>query len=293
MNVLITGATGYIGSNLARRLLNEKKKVDIIIRPSSQLSLINDIKDKINIHIHDGTAKGMMKIIEKAKPEVVFHLASKFTVKHKESDINPLINSNILFGTQLVEAMSRNKIKYLINTGTAWQHYKNDEYNPVCLYAATKQAFENILKYYTEAEELLVITLKLFDTYGPNDPRPKIMNLLKRIGKSKEELVMSPGEQYIDLVYIDDIVEAFLRAANIIKNRPNITQESYAVSSSNPIKLKNLVGIFEKVSGKKLNIKWGERPYRDREVMVTWDKGKVLDGWKPRISIEDGISKII
>lgn len=263
------------------------------MRPSSKMSLINDITDKINIHIHDGTTEGMMKIIEKARPEVVFHLASKFTAKHQESDVKPLISSNILFGTQLVEAMSRNKIKYLINTGTAWQHYKNDEYNPVCLYSATKQAFENILKYYTEAEKLKVVTLKLFDTYGPNDPRPKIMNLLKKVGESEEELSMSPGEQYMDLVYIDDIVEAFFRSVDIIKNRPNITQESYAVTSSNPIKLKDLVRIFEKVSGKKLNIKWGDRPYRNREVMVTWDKGKVLDGWKPRINLEDGISKII
>lgn len=293
MRALITGATGYIGSNLARRLINENNDVHIIIRSSSKLHLIKDIADELIIHMHDGTTEGMIKIVEKAKPELVFHLASKFIATHQTDDIDTLISSNILFGIQLVEAMSKNNIKYLINTGTAWQHYKNNLYNPVCLYAATKKAFEDILKYYTEADGLRVITLELFDTYGPEDPRPKIMNLLYGLTKSKQELLMSHGEQYIDLVYIDDVVEAFLRVGKIIKNKSDINQESYVVSSGNPIKLKDLVQIFEKVSAKKLNIKWGGRPYRNREVMFTWDKGKVLDGWVPRINIEDGICKIL
>lgn len=293
MNILITGATGYIGSNLTRRLVNEDNNVSIIIRSNSKLNLIKDIVDKINIHVHDGTTEGMMKILEKVQPDIVFHLASKFISKHKSEDIKPLIESNILFGTQLIEAMSKNNIKYLINTGTAWQHYKNCNYNPVCLYAATKQAFEDILKYYIEVEELKVITLKLFDTYGPNDRRPKIMNLLNRISGSKEELLMSPGQQYLDLVYIDDVIEAFLRAGSIIRASIDIKQESYVVSSGKPIKLKDLVEIFEKISGRKLNVKWGGLPYRNREVMYPWDKGRTLEGWKPRISIEDGIKKII
>lgn len=293
MKALITGATGYIGSNLVKRLVNENWDVDVITRSNSNLYPINNILDKLNIHIHDGTTQGMIDICKKANPEVVFHLAASCIPNHQSKDINTLFSSNILFGTQLLEGMSKNNIKYLINTGTSWQHYKNYQYNPVCLYAATKQAFEDILKYYIEAEGLIAITLKLFDTYGPNDPRRKIINLLKDIAISGKELSMSPAEQYIDLVYIDDVVEAFLKAAKKIKNNFNIKQECYAVSSGNPMKLKDLVKIFEKVYGKKLKTTWGRRPYRIREVMFPWNNGKVLEGWKPKISIEEGIGKLL
>ena len=69
------------------------------------------------------------------------------------------MSSNITFGTQLVEAMVANGCYQFVNTGTSWQHYENDEYNPVNLYAATKQAFEDILRYYVETSALRVITL--------------------------------------------------------------------------------------------------------------------------------------
>lgn len=293
MRALITGATGYIGSNLAKRLVNEKWDVHIIVRSNSNLHLINNILDKLSINVHDGTTEGMIEICKKTHPEVVFHLAASCIPKHQSKDIQSLFRSNILFGTQLLEGMAKNNIKYLINTGTAWQHYENHEYNPMCLYAATKQAFEDILKYYTQAEGLRSITLKLFDTYGPDDPRRKIMNLLKDISISGRELFMSPGEQYIDLVYIDDVIEAFLKAAIRIKSNFDIEHECYAVSSGNPMKLKDLVKIFEKVYGNKLKITWGGRTYRKREVMVPWNNGKVLVEWKPKVSIEEGICKLL
>ena len=63
-------------------------------------------------------------------------------------------------------------VKILVNTGTSWQHYENKDYSPVNLYAATKQSFEAILQYYVEVASLKAITLKLFETYGLDDPRP-------------------------------------------------------------------------------------------------------------------------
>jgi nucleoside-diphosphate-sugar epimerase len=293
MKALITGATGYIGSNLARRLVDEGWDVHIIVRSNSNLYLINDILNKISIHIHDGTTEGMIDICKKADPKIVFHLAASCIPKHEPKDIYSLFSSNILFGTQLLEGMSKNNIRYLINTGTSWQHYKNDEYNPMCLYAATKQGFEDILEYYIQGEGLRAITLKLFDTYGPNDPRSKIINLLKDVSISGTELSMSPGEQYIDLVYIDDVIEAFSQAAIAIRSNFYMKHECYAVSSGKPMKLRDLVKIFEKVYGNRLKITWGGRAYRKREVMIPWNTGKLLVGWIPKVSIEEGIYIIL
>ena len=287
---LITGATGYIGSNLVRHLLGLDWDVHIITRPNSNLTQLNNELDSITAHQHDGTSQGMVHVLGKAKPDVVFHLASLFLAQHKSEDIEQLVGCNLLFSTQLVEAMAMTGVKYLVNTGTSWQHYNNEQYSPVNLYAATKQAFEDILTYYAEAHGLKVTTLILFDTYGPGDPRPKLISLLWKTAASQQPLAMSPGEQIIDLVYISDVVRAFSMAAdNVIQQAYNHMR--YAVSSGKPMRLIDLVAAFQEITKIKLPITFGGRPYRQREVMVPWINYETMPGWKALIPFSTGVQQ--
>lgn len=289
---LITGATGFIGSHLVRRLVKDGWNVHIIVRPESDLAILQGVAKQLIVHRHDGTTGSMLEIVAAAKPEIVFHLASLFLAQHRSNDIEPLVTSNITFGTQLVEAMVANKCFHLINTGTSWQHYENEDYNPINLYAATKQAFEDILRYYVETSPLRVITLKLFDTYGPDDPRPKLFSLLKKVIETQETLAMSPGEQLIDLVYIDDVVDAFIIAAVRLMKGNGEVQENFAVTSGNPIRLKELAREVAKACGRPIPIQWGGRPYRLREVMVPWTVGRVLPSWQPFVNIKEGLRRV-
>lgn len=287
--VLITGATGFVGSHLCRRLIRDGLEVHAIARPQSDVTQIKNVKNDLIMHIHDGSPASMLKIVKDCRPKIVFHLASLFLAQHKSDDIEALIRSNITLGVQLVEAMAINQIPYLVNTGTAWQHYKNEKYNPVCLYAATKQAFEVLLKFYTESSPLKVITLKLFDTYGPFDPRSKLFSFLRKCQKQKKPISMSPGEQLLDLVYVDDVVEALLIAADRLEAGKVKAQESYAVCSKKAVRLRDIVELYARLSGRKLNIIWGGRPYRPREVMVPWNNGRILPKWSPKIELKEGI----
>lgn len=288
----VTGATGFIGAHLARRLVAEGWDVHVIARLQSDLSMLRSIASKIKVYRHDGTIKSMREIVEAAEPDVVFHLASNFIAEHTPEDIEALIETNVTFGTQVVESMIVNGAYKFVNVGTAWQHFENKCYNPVCLYAATKQAFEAILTYYTESTCLRVITLKLFDTYGPDDPRKKLFSFLARVATEKEPVPMSPGEQLVDIVYIDDVVDAFFLAASLLEE-PGESFETYAISSQNPIMLRDLVSVYSEVTGRSLSIEWGKKPYRCREVMVPWDRGRILPGWRPSVSLEEGIRKLI
>ena len=290
---LVTGATGFVGSYLVRRLITEGWKTHIITRSSSNLTQLEDVAGKVVIHQHDGTTSSMIDIVKKAEPEIVFHLASLFLAQHRSEDIERLVQSNILFGAQLVEAMTLQGVKKLINTGTSWQHFQNEDYNPVCLYAATKQAFEDMLKFYVKASSLKVITLKLFDTYGPDDPRPKLFTLLRKVAKEQTELAMSLGEQLIDLVYIDDVIDSYLLAARRLMNNRVTGMEEYAVSSGQPISLRELVALYGRIVKRPMPINWCGRLYRSREVMVPWNKGKRLPGWKPKIDIKDGLKEFL
>jgi len=286
---LLTGGTGYVGSRLLIHLTHSGWQVDVVVRPDSDLSLLAPFADSIRVHLHDGSTESMIRIVAESRPDVVFHLASLFLAQHSPRDIEPLINSNILFGAQLLEAMKLNDVRRLVNTGTSWQHYENRDYSPVCLYAATKQAFEQLVQYYAEAAALQTISLLLFDTYGPDDPRKKLFTLLRQVGREVTPFAMSPGEQLIDLVYIDDVVRAFVMAAERLMADRVVMPEHYAVSSGTPLKLKELVGLYCKVTGSNIPIEWSGRPYRCREVMTPWTGGETLPGWAPLIGLEQGI----
>ncbi|MHB8172751.1 MAG: NAD-dependent epimerase/dehydratase family protein [Thermincolia bacterium] len=286
--VLITGATGFIGSNLARRLVQEGIDVHVVLRPQADLESLRDISKKISVHEHDGTTEGLLEIMGSAKPDMVFHLAAFFVAEHNSTDIEPLIRSNILFGTQLLEAMMKANVHYLVNTGTHWQHYHDEKYNPVDLYAATKQAFESLVAYFSQATPLRMITLKLVDTYGPNDLRPKLFSLLKHAAKTGEGLKMSPGEQLLGLVYIDDVVDAFVCGMNMIQGMPEHFQDDFVIAPDKLYTLREVVSLYEKISGTKVNIQWGARAYRNREMMVPY-KAKTLPGWKTKVDLSAGI----
>lgn len=137
---LISGGSGFIGSHLAKKLVDLGNEVHIIIIPSCNIDLLKGYEENIIFHEYDGTFHSLDNALVNSKPDVVFHLASVFISQHQPIDIDNLILSNILFGTHLVEAIVQNGVRKLINTGTSWQHYNNSEYDPVNLYAATKQA---------------------------------------------------------------------------------------------------------------------------------------------------------
>ncbi len=290
--VLVSGATGFIGSHLVRKLMADGVAVHAILRPTSDESILAGLGDGPTIHRHDGTDAKLRAIVSAAAPDVVFHLAAHFVAEHVADDIELLIANNLLFATQLTDAVAQAGARRFVNVGTAWQHDVDGAVRPVNLYAATKQAFEALLRYYVETGELCVITLKLFDSYGPNDPRAKLFTLLRAAGANGKRLALSPGKQLVDLVYVDDIVEALIGAGHRLMAGEDVNMESYAVSSGAPVSLKVLVDIYSRITGFALDIDWGGRSYRAREVMVPWRTGEPLPGWAPRTTLEDGIRRM-
>lgn len=292
INALITGGSGFVGSHLVKKLLTLNYNVHVIILHDSNLDLLKDCIDKITLHEYNHDYSSLDRTMAASKPDIVFHLASVFISQHKDSDIGKLISSNILFGTYLLEAMTNNNVTHLINTGTSWQHYENKDYSPVNLYAATKQAFEDIIKYYSEISAIKVIHLKLFDTYGKNDQRPKLMKLLKNCAENNQQLEMSQGDQLLDMVYVDDVVSAFIRAHELLIEG-QINNESFGVSSGERISLNNLVFKINEITGKELPVIFGARPYRNREVMEPWDTFKKLPNWSISINLTDGLKSYL
>lgn len=289
--VIVTGATGFVGSNLVKYLLKKEFQIAVVVREDSNLSNLDGVINDIEIFKYNNVIENLIDFFKDFKPTQVFHLASNFIAEHESNQVDSLIKSNITFGLHMLEAMKETGVKHLINTGTSWQHYNNEDYNPVCLYAATKQAFESLLEYYVKAEDFKVITLKLFDTYGELDTRPKLINLLHKFADEKVELKMSPGEQVLNLVHIADVCDAFYMAYQLVNETDYKGCRSFAVPSEESFKLKEVIKIFEEVSGKRIKIIWGGKPYRNREVMNVWDSGEKLPNWTQVISLKEGLKK--
>lgn len=285
---LVTGASGFVGRALLRQLVAAGWQTHALVR--SQIDA-GQFDRAVTWHRCAGTSESIGAIVRTASPAVVFHLASLFIAEHRAADVERLLQSNVLFGTQLVEALSEAGAPALVNAGTSWQHFNGHDYSPVNLYAASKQAFEAVLQYYVEARELRVTTLALSDTYGPGDTRPKLMTLLRRVAVQNQPLAMSPGGQLIDLVHVEDVARAFLLAGERLGTGTAAGHECFAVSSGRPVTLRELAQAVEHVLGRSLPLIWGGRPYRAREVMVPW-QGQPLAGWQPRITLADGLAQV-
>jgi nucleoside-diphosphate-sugar epimerase len=292
---LITGVTGFIGGELARRLIKDNWSVAIVIRDGSDLSSIADISAVATTYRYDGTTESLTSILDEAKPDVVFHLASLFLADHVPSQVTELIGSNVLYGAQLLEAMVACGVRNIVSAGTSWQNFHSNTYRAVNLYAATKQAFEDILGFYVDRYSLSSVVLKLFDTYGAADKRRKLITLIVDAVKNAQELGVSPGEQVIDISHIDNVVEHFLRAGefSIAKELP----ESHVFFvSGERFTVKELVKAIESAADTKASIVYGARPYREREVMYL----PAVDGQTPpwdslvsKISLRQGVQALL
>jgi len=288
MRILITGATGFIGKHLVNYL--QKKNIDITINlQPNELNPFNDLVKAITIDINN--PQKVLNDFSEQKFDGIIHLATFYVKDHKIADISQMIEANIKFGTIILDCAVQTNIKWFINTGTFWQHYNNSDYSPVNLYAATKQAFEGIIKYYSENKMIDVKTLKLCDTYGPDDTRPKVFNLWKKYADTGEVLNMSAGEQLIDILHVDDIVDGFY-ILSILLNEKSIlikNDDCFVLKANKRYTLKQLSEIFEESINKKINIEWGKLPYRKREVMEPYEKGIILPNWEQKIDLLDGI----
>ncbi|MBP9866831.1 MAG: NAD(P)-dependent oxidoreductase [Candidatus Pacebacteria bacterium] len=292
MKILISGATGFIGKNLIKRLLLDGHSISALIRSSTNKK---NVPKNISCFTLTNNGDDLVRFLEQEKYDGVIHLASLFLPHHEMKDISNLIDSNILFSTTLLEAAHKANVSWFINTGTIWQNYESKKYSPVNLYAATKQAFEDIAQYYIETSSINFVTIKLSDTFGPGDTRQKIFNLLLKTSKNETTLDMSPGEQIIDISYIENITDGYSHMINLLSKdlKRKLHGKSFVLYSDKRLTLKKMVSLFEKIAQVSLKINWGGKEYRKREIMIPWSGGKPIPGWKPTVSLEKGIEKTL
>ncbi len=266
--VLLTGGSGFIGSAVGPLL---DRRGCVVWAPGRE-----DLATSPRAVV-DGVAE--------FNPDVVVHLAARFLAADRVEDIADLVRSNVELGAVVAEAAAACGAR-LVWTSTAWQHVDGRDYEPVSLYAATKQAFADVVRYYEGVRELEVVDLTLYDTYGPLDSRGKVVELLLATAARGGPLRMSSGHQLIDLTYVEDIAEGIVQAA--LSDAP---PRAAVLRSGEPITVRSLVALVSEVTGVDLDVQWGARPDRSREMVTDWSIGPTLAGWSPTVTLHQGLAR--
>lgn len=149
MRVLVTGATGFVGQHLLPYLQGQRHEVYALVRPSTDGSRVF----ANHLYVFEDDVMSLVAYLKENHIDGIIHLASLYIAEHKPEQIKSIVHSNVYLGTAIIEAAVKAGVKWFLNTGTIWQNYNvepySDKYCPVNLYAASKQAFIDMAKYYT------------------------------------------------------------------------------------------------------------------------------------------------
>lgn len=295
--VLITGATGFIGSNLTQKLIHEGFEVGIIKRENSDTWRIKGLLDKVVVYDLDlRDTHAVSKVVSHFRPDVIFHLATYYAVEHEPEEIPIMIDTNVLGTINLLDASKKCMVKLFVNTSSCFVYKESKDslgenagLSPSNLYALTKMQSEEACTFYAEKYGLSITTFRLFPPYGPTDhERRLIPHVIKTLFDGRR-LKLTTGKQRWDFVYVGDIVDAYFRLLSV----PNLPQkhEIFNIGTGDAVSVREVVSRIKEIIGSELEPEWGAIPHRGNEVWFTcadMSKTENFLGWRPEVQILEG-----
>ena len=286
--ILVTGSSGFIGSCLTSKLLNDGQILFTILRNNkiNKKKAVKIKKKYKNYHpIFFSKINQLKNKLSKLKIDVVVNLATKYLNKHNFKEMIELINSNILFTTVVLEALPKKKLKKYINLSTMTLYKNSYEYEPLNLYAATKKGFIDIIKFYQiNFKKIKFYNISIYDTYGQVDKRMKIIpTLIKNYKLNKMTTVISK-KLNMNLLNVNDICSGIK-----LLIEKNILAGNYSMRSKKFINIVDLVNKINKKLIKKIKLK-----ILNKKVNKTINKKiKKIPFWKQTSVIEGDLLKYL
>ena len=280
--ILLTGGTGFLGSNLLARLVG-KHSVIVLKRSFSDTGRIKHLLKKVRTYDIDRVP--VKEVFDANKIDLVIHCATNYG--RSSVPFTEITGANLILPLHLIQESREHGVAAFINTDTILD-------KGVSAYSLSKSQFVDWMKQF--AESLICIDMALEHFYGPFDDRSKfvakiILDLLNRV----ERIELTPGRQKRDFIYIEDIVSAFERVIDFTRSAAKSFYR-FEVGTAQTIEIRDFVQMAKTLAGNTTtHLDFGALPYRGNEVMESRvDISALLAlGWKPQTPLQKGLKETI
>ncbi|MFO7753724.1 MAG: NAD-dependent epimerase [Desulfobacteraceae bacterium] len=327
MKVLVTGAAGFIGFSLSRRLLKEGYRVagidnlndyyDVSLK-EKRLEILKNEAEFEFIHASLEDRKSIRDVFQSGKFDYVVNLAAQAGVRYSIQNPDAYVDSNLVGFCNILEGCRNTDVKHLVFASSSSVYGLNTEMpfsvqhnvdHPISLYAASKKANELMAHTYSYLYGLPATGLRFFTVYGPwGRPDMALFLFTDAILKNEPIKVFNHGNMQRDFTYIDDIVEGVLRVMthvpepdeNWSSDSPDPSSSGKApyrlfnIGNNQPVALMDFIRAIENALGRTAEIDF--QPLQPGDVPATYaDVSSLMEvtGFKPATSVQEGIGKFV
>lgn len=283
--ILLTGATGYLGSHLAQALADAGYVVVVLKRRSSSLARLDPVLSKVTLVDIEDCDYGSL-FHEYGKIDAVIHCATAYG--RVGETVENMVESNLAFPLKLLAAAAKANVQAFFNADTALDKFLN-------AYTLSKAQFAEWGRYFSQKRNISFFNLRLQHIYGPNDDDSKFTTyVIKGCLKNAQNLELTKGEQERDFIYIEDVVTAYL----LLLEKQSSMKEGFAefdIGSGETVTIREFSELVKDVSGSSAHLNFGARPYREGEVMYARAETDPLRkmGWRCNYTLEQGLKRAI
>jgi len=298
--VVVTGATGFIGANLARRLLHEGHELHLLVRQNYKPWRIEEIRSDVRLHEVDlGDEDSLVRVVGSIRPDWIFHLATHGAYSW-QTDLPAIVQTNIVGAFNLVEACLKTGFEAFINSGTSSEYGLKDHapsetewLEPNSYYAVTKASATMFCRYRALSRGANITTLRLYSVYGPYEEPNRLIPALVVRGLDGGHPPLASPDIARDYVFTEDALDAYILAASRPPAEPGAV---YNLGTGVQTTLREIAEVARRVMRIEAEPVWGSMENRvwDTKTWVS-DSGRIQRelGWSPRHSLEEGLRKTV
>ncbi len=296
----MTGATGFVGANLVRYLLDAGHELHLIVRPQHATWRIDSIRARVHIHVLDLLEPTQLEpFFKDLNPHWIFHLAV-YGAYSSQRDLGQMISTNISATANLLHASLNAGFESFINTGSSSEYgvkphaASEGEYlDPNSYYACTKAAATHLCRHLARERDADITTLRLYSAYGPYEERTRLIPTLALSVLNGQLPPLVAPQTARDFVYVEDVCRAYMLAASHPQSERGAI---YNVGSGVQTTLAQVVQQVREIGQIGAQPQWGSMPNRQWDAQ-TWvaDITKIKNalGWQPECDFADGFRRTL